>query len=125
MDVVKQFQDVIRDRFDEWAYLLKHEQIKDDFQARNIHLAREKLDVLKLLPQERQQYNAYLESLRYEQSMFEMNCKAYLIEGEQRGLAKGRQEEKRDMARSMKADGEPLDKISKHTGLSLTELDVL
>ena len=134
---VKQFQDVIRDRFDEWAYLLKHEQIKDDFQARNIHFAKEKLDVLKLPPQERQQYNAYLEGLRYEQSMFEMNRKAYLIEGEQIGLAKGRQEgermgvakgrceEKHEMARSMKADGEPLDKISKYTGLSLTDLEKL
>ena len=115
----------------------KQEQIKDDFQARNIHFAKEKLDVLKLPPQERQQYNAYLEGLRYEQSMFEMNRKAYLIEGEQIGLekgrqegeqmgvAKGRREEKHEMARSMKADGEPLDKIRKYTGLSLTDLEKL
>lgn len=138
---VRQFQDIIREGFDEWAYFLKHEQIKDDFQARNIHLAKEKLDVLKLPKEERQQYEAYLEGLRYEQSMFEMNRLAYLIEGKQLGLEEGkqlgleegkqlgleegRQEEKRALARSMKADGEPLDKICKYTGLNITEIEAL
>lgn len=118
---VKQFHDIIRERFDEWAYFLKHEQIKDDFQAKNIHLAKEKLDVLKLPKEERQQYEAYLEGLRYEKSMFESNRMAALIEGEAIGLEKG----KLEMARNMKTDGEPLEKISKYTGLSIADLEAL
>ena len=86
---VKQFQDIIRNRFDEWAYFLKHEQIKTEFQAKNIQLAHEKLDVLKLPPDERRAYHAFLENLRYEQSMFVMNRKAYLVEGKQLGLEEG------------------------------------
>ena len=88
---VKQFQDIIRERFDEWAYFLKHEEIKDDFQAKNIHLAKEKLDVLKLPKEERKHYEAYLEGLRYEKSMFESNRLAALIEGESLGLEKGKE----------------------------------
>ncbi len=87
----RQFQDMIRAGFDEWAYFLKHEEIKDEFQAKNIHLAREKLDVLKLPLDERRQYEAYLEGLRYEKSMFETNRRAALLEGEQIGLEKGEQ----------------------------------
>lgn len=122
---VKQFQDIIREGFDEWAYFLKHEEIKDDFQAKNIHLAKEKLDVLKLPKEERQQYEAYLEGLRYEKSMFEVNRMAALLEGKELGLKEGRLEEKREMAANMKAEGEALDKISKYTGLSIAEIEAL
>ena len=45
---VNQFHEKIRDKFDEWMYFLKNEQVKSTFNAKGIHSAAEKLDILKL-----------------------------------------------------------------------------
>ena len=45
---VNQFDDVARDRLDEWIYFLKNEEIKDEFSARGLKEAKRKLDVMKL-----------------------------------------------------------------------------
>lgn len=46
-------------------------------------------------------------------------------ESEHKGEQKGELKAKREMARQMKADGMPLDSISKYTGLSLKEVEQL
>jgi len=38
------------------------------------------------------------------------------------GKAEGRAEEKSEIARQMKADGEPVDKIQRYTGLTAEEI---
>ena len=45
--------------------------------------------------------------------------------GEARGEASGRAAEKIEMAKAMKADNEPADKITKYTGLSAEEIGKL
>ncbi len=45
--------------------------------------------------------------------------------GEKRGLEKGRKETFKEMAKKMKMEGEPLEKISKYTGLSKEEIEKL
>ena len=52
---------------------------------------------------------------------FEDGKAAGLAEGE----ASGRAAEKIEMARTMKADNEPLEKIAKYTGLSIEDIDRL
>ena len=66
---VPKFDDQIRDSLDEWIYFLKHEDIKDEFKAKGLLAARDKLDVLKMDNAERIDYEAYLEKLRFEASM--------------------------------------------------------
>ena len=44
---VNQFNDVAKDTLDEWIYFLKNEEIKDDFHAKGLLEAKEKLDSLK------------------------------------------------------------------------------
>ena len=46
-------------------------------------------------------------------------------EGIAQGEASGRAAEKIEMARTMKADNEPLEKIAKYTGLSIEDIDRL
>jgi predicted transposase/invertase (TIGR01784 family) len=43
--------------------------------------------------------------------------------GEARGIEKGKFEEKKEMARLMKKEGEPLEKISKYTQLTIKEIE--
>ena len=46
-------------------------------------------------------------------------------EGRAEGEAKGRSEEKIDVARNMKADGEPVEKIVRYTGLAVDVIEDL
>jgi len=45
--------------------------------------------------------------------------------GEAKGIVKGELKAARKMARHMKADGQPIDVISKYTGLSRKEIEEL
>jgi len=63
---VEKFEDIIQSDSDEWIYFLKHDSIKDDFRAKNIKKAKEKLDILKMNTKERKRYENYLMNLARE-----------------------------------------------------------
>jgi hypothetical protein len=48
-----------------------------------------------------------------------------LTKGRKAGLAEGRQEERKAVVRSLKAPGDPVEKIARVTGLSVDELSAL
>ena len=118
---VNAFDQQIRDKFDEWVYFLKNEQIKESFKAKGLRQAADKLDVLKLSEQEARIYENYLNDLSYERSMIE----SALIEGEAKGIKEGEAKGKIEIARKMLEDKLPLEKISKYSGLSIDEIKKL
>ena len=118
---INQFNDVAKDTLDEWIYFLKHEEIKEDFTARGLQAAREKLDVLKLSAEERAAYERYADDLHYQASMF---LSSYgdgysdgRDEGLQKGIDQGRQVEKLAIARSL-IGLLSIEVIAEKTGLS-------
>ena len=56
---VERFQDVIASPMDEWIYMLKYAQIKDDFHSAKIHQAKEKLSLIHMSSEERQRVWLY------------------------------------------------------------------
>ncbi|MCL2511702.1 MAG: Rpn family recombination-promoting nuclease/putative transposase, partial [Bacteroidales bacterium] len=52
----KEEKEGIWSAFDEWVYVLKHSTVKSDFKAAGIQAAGEKLNVLKMTPQQRSEY---------------------------------------------------------------------
>lgn len=68
---VNQFNERIKDKFDEWVYFLKNEKIQPTFNAQGIQSAAKKLDVLSLTDEERKTYERYEENTHYEASMYE------------------------------------------------------
>ncbi|MFH0926359.1 MAG: Rpn family recombination-promoting nuclease/putative transposase [bacterium] len=68
---VERFKDIIQSDLDEWIYFLKNESIRDDFKSKNIRKAQEKLDLLKLSPDERKRYDKYLLNLASELDIIE------------------------------------------------------
>lgn len=66
---VNEFNEKIKDKFDEWMYFLKNEKIKPTFRARGLQSAAYKLDVLRLSAEERRKYEGYQEYRHYEASM--------------------------------------------------------
>lgn len=93
---VNQFNERIRNKFDEWVYFLKNEKIKSTFKAKGIHSAAEKLDVLRLNEEERRLYERYQDDSHYEASMIEshygMGKKEGREEGRKEGMEEGREE---------------------------------
>ncbi len=134
------FDDNARDSLDEWIYFLKNSEIKDEFKAKGLAEAREKLKEINLSPEDLRRYRRYLEQLHYEASIAEtikfdkeFDERKAREKGWEKGMEKGRKEgrkegveqEKIKTAIVMKKEGESIDKISKYTGLSIEKIEEL
>ncbi len=114
---VQKFQNTIKKAIDEWIYFFKNSEIKDDFTAKGLSEAKEKLAYIKMDEKEQKVYNKYLDDLRYEASINNtMN-----FDAEQ----KIRKDEKAEIAKMMKNAGESIEKIKLYTGLSEAEIEQL
>lgn len=93
---VEKFQNIIENDLDEWIYFLKNERIEDNFKAKNIHQAGERLEILKMPLKERKGYIRYLENLAIEKDIIsnalEDGRDLGIKEGLQQGLQQGREE---------------------------------
>ncbi len=61
---VGKFGNRVNDKLDEWIYFFKNAEIKNDFSARGLKAAGEKLDEMKLDEKEAKDYKKYLKELR-------------------------------------------------------------
>ena len=86
---VNQFNEKIKDKFDEWVYFLKTETIKPTFSAQGIKSAAKKLDVLSLSLEDRKAYERYEEDSHYEASMHDSHYGRGKLDGEVIGEARG------------------------------------
>jgi predicted transposase/invertase (TIGR01784 family) len=84
----KMFDETLRGRFDEWVYILKNSKAREDFKAAGIKEAKTKLDYLRMSPEKKKEYAAYMENRRSANSVVQ----TAEANGERRGLKKGRQE---------------------------------
>ncbi len=112
---VNQFNERIKDKFDEWVYFLKTEKIQPTFTAQGIRSAAKKLDILSLTEEERNAYERYEENTHYEASMHESHYGRGKLEGDE--LATHR------IAKSMLKRGVEIDLIMEDTGLKREEIE--
>lgn len=75
-------------------------------------------EIAKFTPEERQGYE---QRLKYYRDLKNVIDTSYM-EGLEEGREEGRAEEKSEIARQMKADGEPAEKIRRYTGLTEEEI---
>jgi len=76
------FDEKMRDRFDEWVFILKNHKARDEFTAAGIKEAMVKLSSQNLPPEERGRYENYAENLRSKSSM----VTAVKMDGKARGI---------------------------------------
>lgn len=139
------FDDVIRGELDEWLYLAKHSEVKEDFKSPYMKKVQERLSVLKMNHQERDNYRAYLNKSFKERDYIVGAEEKGLAEGLAKGLEKGRAEGRaeglekglaeglekgmaegiRNTAIKMLAKDIDFNTISEVTGLSLDEIQKL
>ncbi|MCK5535421.1 MAG: Rpn family recombination-promoting nuclease/putative transposase [Thiomargarita sp.] len=118
---IKNFDNQARDTLDEWIYFLKNEEIEDNFQAKGLKEAKEKLNVLKMNSSEKLAYEQYQKTLHRESSLYEST---YIL-GKSEGKVEGKEEEKREIAKKGKQEGIPIKVLTLMTGLSKDEIENL
>lgn len=119
------FDDVIKAEIDEWLYLMKYSEVKEDFKSPYMKKVAQRLSILTMTNQERETYDSYI--------MDSMKGRDYLIsaeakgraEGEAKGRAEGRTERDMEIALNLLRQNLSLDVISSATGLTHNELTEL
>ncbi len=122
---VERFEDVVQSPLDEWIYMLKHAEIRDDFSSRNIDQARNKLSVLKMDVAAKRRYERYVMSLVSERDIMETAHREGHAAGRAEGRAEGEHTKALDIARNLLQLGLAVTQITQATGLSATEIDSL
>ncbi len=77
---VERFHNQIRKDIDEWVYFFKNSEIRPEFKSKNIQKAKEKLDLLKMTPEQRKAYDRFLQNRRSEKDAIE----SAILEGEEK-----------------------------------------
>jgi len=85
---VEDFNNVAKDRLDEWIYYFKNNSIPDGFTAPGLDEARERLQYDHLSEQEKRDYNHHLKQRQYERNAINTATR----KGEAKGRVKGRVE---------------------------------
>jgi predicted transposase/invertase (TIGR01784 family) len=113
-------ENAVNDTLDEWVYFLKTGNVKDDFKAKGIDKAKQKLEVAKLSPRKRAAYERDTRHLHSEASWAEtQNYKA------QKLITETIADTKIQIAKEMKADKQPIEKIMQYTDLSKEQIEKL
>jgi predicted transposase/invertase (TIGR01784 family) len=134
---VGKFTDQIHDAIDEWIYMLKHSEVKPEFKSKNIQHATEKLRVMNLGSEQRQNYERFMDNMSYRASMLWSSKAEGRLEGIQEGIQKGREEgiqkgreegQKESaltLVKNALQQGLDLPTIASITGLSIEEIQTI
>ncbi len=106
---------------DQWMYFLSTGEIPVSATAPGLSEARKRLEVDSLAPEAKVAYYKHLDDM----VILEDTIKNSQAESRAEGRAEGRQETIIEMARFMKRNGMPTDKICEGTGLSASEVEKL
>jgi len=110
---INNFDDVAKDTLDEWIYFLKNSEIKDDFSAKGLEEAREKMCYENLDKKSKLTYNRFQENIRIEKSVLETAEET------------GKKITQLEIAKNFKNAGISISIISQNTGLSEEEINNL
>ena len=120
--IITNFDDIATDTLDEWIYFLKNEEIKENFHAKGLLEAKEKLDILKLSPSEKAAYELHISKLRREASLYESSY----VSGKLEGREEGREAAKEEVATNLLSLGLLSDEqIALSAGLTVERIGLL
>ena len=106
---VDHFEEIIGSPIDEWIYMFKNSEIKDNFKSKGMNSVKERLSYIKMTPQERRRYDNYLINLARELNIIETAEQDGYIKAmkeTQEKLEKALQEKKKAIQREEKAQRE-------------------
>jgi predicted transposase/invertase (TIGR01784 family) len=110
---INNFNKVAENTLDEWIYVLKNSEVKDDFKAKGLDKAKEKLSYEKLSEADKKGYDRYQENQRIERSV------------EYTAKAEAKQEMAIEIAKNAILEGFENAVITKLTGLNTEQIQEL
>ena len=128
---VNNFDDVAKNTLDEWIYFLKNSEVKENFKAKGLDKAKEKLSYEALSEKEKKRYVRFEENIRIENSVkytaileatFEAERKG-MQKGMEKGMEKGIKEGKTEIAKKAIKKGFDNQTIVELTGLNIEEIE--
>jgi len=111
---VPMFDDIINSEIDEWLYVMKNSEVKEDFKSPYMAKVAERLAVIKMSAEERNEYIYYQKQSVHSQDI--------LSAAEAKGEAKGKAEEKMEIAKNLLSRSIDINTISAATGLSVEQI---
>ena len=112
------FEGKIRKDLDEWLYVMKESEIRSDFKSPYMKKVAEKLGVLKMLGEERDNYYRYMKDLYSEEDRLQTAQK----EGMEKGRKEGRKEGMERAIESLLSSGMPAQEVSERLSIPLSEV---
>ncbi|ONI37806.1 hypothetical protein AN639_09360 [Candidatus Epulonipiscium fishelsonii] len=79
------FKNVVKTALDEWIYMFKNNEIREEADTKGISLAKEKLDILKMDENQKREYDKFINNHRVSNSVLA----SATAEGEEQGRKKG------------------------------------
>ena len=124
---INRFNDIAKDTLDEWIYFLKNEEIKENFTAKGLKEAEEKLSIMKLPEDEQKAYEHYKDDLHYQASMFESSFgdgyNEGKAEGKAEGIVEGINQTTKNIALNLAKEGTTIEIIAEVTGLPESQVE--
>jgi len=103
------FDDVIRDEMDEWLYVTKYSEVREDFKSPYMKKVAERLNILKMSPKERAAYHEYMSKTLKERD--------YIVSGIEKRNA--------EIAKNLLLKNIDINVIADSTGLTTEEIEKL
>lgn len=131
---VNQFNEVAKTPIEEWMAYLKDGIIRDNTKTPGLQAAREKLAYMRMTDRERRAYDDYMVSVHAAKDAWDTlkadgfnegyheGIEKGMEEGMEKGMQKGMEKGIMQVAQNMKANGVPVEVISKYTGLTSEEI---
>lgn len=120
------FNDKIQQEVDEWLYVMKHSEVPKDFKSPYMQKVQQKLSVLKMSKNERNEYFKYLKESVHNQDALDSALEKGKIEGREEGREEGMEQgannKALEIARNLLAQGIDVNAISSATGLTVAEI---
>lgn len=123
---VNEFNKLAVDPLDEWIRYLKDEYISPSTTVPGLKEAKERLEYLRMTPEQQRAYDNYLDTLVRDTDVMKTKLLEARIEGLKQGKAEGKAEGlaegKAEVAKEMKLAGLDIEQIIRFTGLSREEI---
>jgi predicted transposase/invertase (TIGR01784 family) len=105
------FNGRLEKEIDDWLYVMKHDDVPENFHSPYMQKVADKLSILKMTPEERNSYYAYMKQIYTDRDSLQTAT--------EKGREEGEQKKARVIAKRMIRKGDPLEDISDMTDLSL------
>ena len=122
---VERYKNIVQRRIDEWIYMIKNNEVKEGSTSKNIDKAKQKLAQINMIEKDRKRYEKYLINTAKDRDAINTAKEEGQEKGEKIGIEKGEKIGMKKVAKQMKLENEPIEKIIKFTGLTKEQIEKL